>query len=119
MVIERTAQEGAHSVYRYVARTAEAVADGVRWPTLDWHNRPHYSTAVFDGVAGVVLFLADYHRLTGDGPARYLALGGLRWCSSPERPVDPADDWHRHSLVRGEAGLGMAWLRLAACDPGR
>jgi lantibiotic modifying enzyme len=112
--IERTAQEGAHSVYRYVARTAEAVADGVRWQTLDWHNRPHYSTAVFDGVAGIVLFLADYHRLTGDGPARDLALGGLRWCASPERPLDPADDWHRYSLVRGEAGLGMAWLRLAA-----
>jgi lantibiotic modifying enzyme len=112
--IERTAQEGAHSVYRYVARTAEPVPDGVRWQTLDWHNRPHYSTAVFDGVAGIVLFLADYHRLTGDGPARDLALGGLRWCSSPERPADPADDWHRHSLVRGEAGVGMAWLRLAA-----
>lgn len=111
--IEQTAQQGADSVFAYLQRTAEPVADGVRWPTLDWHNHPWYNASVFYGVAGITFFLADYHRFTGSVAARELAEGAVRWCSSPNRTVDPDDEWSKNGLVRGRAGTGMAWLRLA------
>ncbi|MAG37687.1 MAG: hypothetical protein CL878_15740 [Dehalococcoidia bacterium] len=112
--IEQTAQTGAHSVYGYIERTAEPQADGVRWQTLNWDNEPHYDPSVFNGVAGVSLFLADYHRLTGSPRALDLAQGALRWCSQPERLNAPAPDWRRDGLIRGRAGIAMAGLRLAA-----
>jgi lantibiotic modifying enzyme len=112
--IEETARTGADSVYGYVERTAEPVPDGVRWQTLSWENEPHYDPSVFNGVAGIVFFLADYYRLTGVARALDLAWGAVRWCSSPERTVGPEAAWLRDGLVRGRAGVGMAWLRLAA-----
>ena len=112
--IEETARAGADSVYAYIERTAEPVPDGVRWQTLDWDNEPHYDPSVFTGVAGIVLFLADYYRLTRTGRALDLAVGGARWGISPEQAVAPYEEWNRYSLVRGRAGVGMAWLRLAA-----
>lgn len=112
--VAETARMGADSVFGYIARTAQVAPDGVRWQTLNWENEPHYDTSVALGVAGIVLFLADYYRLTGVARALELALGGARWCSSPERTVAPEAEWNRDSLVHGAAGVGMAWLRLAA-----
>jgi lantibiotic modifying enzyme len=122
--IERTAREGADSVYAYVERTAEPVDSRpdqpnrpdrpdqqnaqYRWRTLTYENEPQYSADPGNGVGGIVLFLADYHRLTGVQRAIELAHGGARWCLAPEQL--PEDD----SLTHGRSGLGMALLRLAA-----
>src|SRR5688572_27850358 len=109
---------GAESVFGYLERTAEWVPDGVRWRTLSYRNEPQYDSSLFNGVAGIVLFLADYAAVTGSGAALRLAAGGARWCSAPERPpslaplgVGSADP---HSLYAGAAGRGLAWLRVAA-----
>jgi lantibiotic modifying enzyme len=102
-----TARTGADSVFDYVVRTAETIPEGVRWRTLDYQNRPHYGPNVFNGVAGIVLFLAEYYARTGAAAARDLALGGARWCEPPERWGD--DD----SLCVGRGGAVLAWLHLA------
>ena len=43
----------------------------MRWGTLDWHNRPHYTPAIFTGCGGIVFFLAYViyvqRTLTGGG----------------------------------------------------
>ncbi len=113
--IETRAREGADSVYRYVERTAERVSDGVRWQTLSYENEPQYDLSVFNGVAGIAMFLADYYRLTRIERALDLAAGALRWCSQPERLSEGSvEAWRRDGLGRGRAGPGMGWLRLAA-----
>jgi hypothetical protein len=87
----------------------------VRWRTLTWENKPQYDFAVAWGVAGIPLFLADYARLTGTARALELAEGALRWCSRPERLAEgSAEAWCRDGLMRGRAGVGAGWLRLAA-----
>ena len=102
-----TARVGADSVFGYVLRTAETTPAGVRWRTLDYEDRPHYGPDVFNGVAGIPLFLAEYYAHTGAAPARELALGGARWCEPPERWGD------NDSLCFGRGGAVLAWLRLA------
>jgi lantibiotic modifying enzyme len=105
--IQDTAKAGADSVFSYVERTAETVPDGIRWRTLNYENEPYYGVMIFDGVAGISLFLSDYYRLTENGRARDLALGASRWCSAPERTFED------ESLCVGRTGVGMAWLRYA------
>ena len=60
------AADAAHSIFRYVERSAEHTPDGIRWQTLSYRNTPQYEADVFNGVAGIPLFLADYYRLTRD-----------------------------------------------------
>jgi lantibiotic modifying enzyme len=112
--IGETGRRGAESVFRYVERSAEVVPDGVRWRTLTWENEPQYDFSVFYGSGGIPIFLADYGRLTGDGRALELAEGGMRWCSQPARLHEgSAEEWRNDGLVRGRAGIGYGWLRLA------
>jgi len=108
------AEEAAHSVFSFIERAAERVADGVRWQTLDWHNQPHFTPAIFTGMGGVSFFLADYYRLTGNGIALELARGGLEWCASPAREPERDSEWEwaSNGLMRGRSGLGKAWLSL-------
>ncbi len=105
--IAQTARDGAASVFRYVARTAEVVPGGVRWRTLSDANEPQYDAGLGDGVAGIALFLTGYYRATGDPQARTLAEGACRWCAAPERRIEGM------SLMVGWAGIGLAWLHLA------
>jgi len=112
--MEQLARAGADSVFSYVERTAEVVPDGVRWQTLSYDNQPQYDLSIFNGVSGIVFFLADYFRLTGNARARDLALGAQRWCSRPQRlHGGTMEEWRRDGLCRGRAGVGMAALRLA------
>jgi lantibiotic modifying enzyme len=111
--IGRDARAGADSVYGYVERTAEAVGDGpagdqYRWRTLTYENEPQYSASPSNGVSGIVLFLADYYRLTGVARALELARGGARWCLAPGNLPE------NRSLTNGISGVGMALVRLAA-----
>ncbi|MBI3972746.1 MAG: hypothetical protein HY332_15835 [Chloroflexi bacterium] len=94
--------------------------DGVRWRTLSYRNEPHYDTSLYTGVAGVTLFLSDYHRLTESAEALALAAAGLAWCASPERlpGATPEGAPHPNSLYFGRAGRGMAWLRYAQAAGG-
>jgi hypothetical protein len=80
---QETARVGADSVFDYVTRTAETTPEGVRWQTLDYQNRPRYGPSVFNGVAGIPLFLAEYYARSGAAVARDLALGGARSSGAP------------------------------------
>jgi lantibiotic modifying enzyme len=110
--------EATDSIYHSLLRTAERVPDGVRWQTLSYRNAPQYDTSLFNGVAGVSLFLADYARYKEPDVALELAAGALRWCTAPDRPASLAPlgegSANPSSLYAGAAGLGLAWLRLAA-----
>jgi lantibiotic modifying enzyme len=99
------ARIGADSVFEYVQRTAEATPEGVRWETLDYQNRPHYGVSIFNGVAGIPLFLAEFGARDGSGAARDLALGGARWCA--------AQPGGGGGLCFGPNGVVLAWLELA------
>ena len=112
-------REAADSVYRRLERTAEAVPDGVRWQTVGYHGEPEYDVRLYNGVAGIALFLADYSAVTGETRARVLAEGALAWCAAPARARLGEDTpmrgpGMRQSLLVGRTGLGLAWLHLAA-----
>ena len=114
----RLGEEGARSIFGFLARRAEPVEDGVRWETLDWDNEPQYSPFIFTGAGGISLFLADYFRVTGEKRALELAEGGVRWCASAGREEwrDPDQEWCRKGIMRGRSGLGLAWISLAAAS---
>ena len=101
------ARAGADSIFSYVQRTAEESNEGVCWQTLDYHNNSQYDVSVFNGVAGIALFLGDYFWLFKEDRARVLALDGLRWCRQGERKG------FTRGLFLGRVGVGMGWLRLA------
>lgn len=112
-------KHAADSVFSFVERTAEQVPGGVRWKTLTYENEPQYDLAVFWGSGGIPFFLADYYRLTGTTRALDLAIGGAQWCSQPERLAEgSAEDWRNDGLLRGRAGVGMAWVRIAQATGG-
>ena len=117
----RLGEEGARSIFGFLEKRAERVADGVRWETLDWGNQPQFEAAIFTGQGGIGFFLADYYRVTGETRALELAEGAVRWCASPARESerDPEWDWCRNGVMRGRSGLGLAWLSLAAASGGR
>jgi len=105
--IQSLAQSGAESVYAYIEGTAEPVEGGFRWQTLNYNNELQYSFGVFNGVAGISFFLADYFRLSGVEKARELALGACSWSSLPTH------EGYKRGLCTGRVGVGMAWLHLA------
>jgi len=101
------AKVGAHSVYQFIARTAEKVLNGFRWETVDYENKPQFHYNVFDGCGGISLFLAEYHRQTGSATALELAIGANQWCSSKEHK-GPS-----RGLLTGKTGVAMSWLHLS------
>jgi lantibiotic modifying enzyme len=113
-------REGAESVYRLLERTAEETPDGVRWPTLNYHNEVGYDASLYSGGAGIALFLVDYARLSGNTKALALARRGLEWCSVHTSQVGPTPDGTPSpaSLYFGSAGLGLSYAHLAraTCD---
>ncbi len=102
------------SVFSYIARTAEKVDTGYRWRTLDYSDLPQYHFCVFNGVAGIPLFLRDYFLLTKNGHALELAWGALKWCESST----PKDGDFRRGLYLGRTGVAYSYLYLAELDPG-
>src|SRR5436309_9774003 len=103
---ESLARASAQSVFRYIDRSARRGPRGVRWRTGGSPRRPRYGTSIYDGAAGISLFLTDYHRLTGSRKALDLALGSLRLCSSRR-------GGYSRGLYVGGTGVAMAWLHLS------
>lgn len=102
------ARSGAESVYAYIERTAESTDEGFRWQTLDYNNEYQYNASVFNGVAGISFFLADYYHLTGDERARELAAGACEWSAAN------AHEGFTRGLCIGRVGVGMACLHLSS-----
>ena len=94
-------EEGAHSVYRFIDRTAERVPDGVRWQTIDYSNHPHHHYAAFDGCGGIGAYLAEY------GGRR----GRPQPSTWPARPTAGArrSTWRASSAVSNGLDLLRLW----------
>jgi lantibiotic modifying enzyme len=104
---ESTARECADSIYRYIDRTAIAEPSGFRWLEYD-NNQEKGKPSIYFGEAGISLFLADYHRLTGTGRAAVLAKGALDWSSAESLWEQSGPD-----LIFGYGGMAWAWLHWA------
>jgi lantibiotic modifying enzyme len=98
---------GAHSVFKFIRRTAEQVPTGIRWQTIDHDNQPHYHYEVFNGSGGISFFLTEYYRQTGMAEALDLAVGGWRWCMSTDQ-----ERVYSRGLLTGKTGIAMAALDL-------
>lgn len=115
---------GADSAYAYLERTAEDVPDGVRWQTMSFEGEPHYSGRLYNGVAGISLFLSDYYAVTNNDQALKLAKQALSWSAAPAQVEADRGKPFRgpgmdYSLLVGRAGLGQAWLHLAGASQER
>ena len=102
-----SAADGAHSVFRFIERTAERVPEGARWQTIDYDNQPQYDYGAFNGCGGIGVFLAEYGRQAGSETALDLARAANRWCST----VDIKG--YERGLLVGRTGAAMSWLYLA------
>src|SRR5262245_41851182 len=80
---ETTARTGADAVYGALERTAEETPAGVRWRTLSFEDEPQYGADLYNGVAGIAVFLAEYARTTEHPAAAALARRALAWCAVP------------------------------------
>ncbi len=101
------------SIFFYIARTAEKTDEGYRWTTLDYSDRPQYHPCIFNGVAGIALFLRDYHLLTKNSHALDLARGALRWCEGSQSK----EENFQRGLYLGRTGIAYAYLYLAELSP--
>lgn len=65
---------------------------------------------LYNGTAGIALFLAELHALTGEEEFRRLAEGGLAQCV---RTADSIPPEARHGLFSGWTGIAVALARSA------
>ncbi len=102
------ARKAADSVFRYVERTAIREQDACRWPTLDYENTQRTDLpTVFNGAAGIALFLTDYATEAKHAAALELAGDALRWSDVAAKPYGPGFSF-------GTGGVAWGWLRHAA-----
>ena len=104
---EIAAEEGAHSVFGFIERTAERMPEGVCWQTIDYDNQPHYQYGAFNGSGGIGIFLAEYGRQTGNSSAVDLAREANRWCSTVDM------EGFERGLLLGRTGPALSWLYLS------
>jgi hypothetical protein len=100
-----------------LCQAAEACDAGVRWGTPnEFTQGTRYPPDLYDGAAGIALFLAALARATLEARYEEVARDAARWLSGPE--------WERGraltGLHHGEAGIGYFYLRLAGLldEPG-
>ena len=99
------------SVGNYVSSEAELVSAGRRWPTTNFSGETEHSPEIFSGAAGILLFLADLGKATGDHKYANLARDGARWVDEVMQA--------RHSgfgpfkgLYSGFSGHGIAMMHV-------
>ncbi len=97
------------SVGDYVSSKAERTDAGSRWSTIGYFGSSEYSPEVFSGVAGIVLFLADLGRVTGDQIHVGLARDGARWIDETMQS-DHGGIGRYKGLYSGFSGHGLAML---------
>ncbi len=102
--IRNFARENADSVFDYIKRTAQYSKDGIFWETKAYNNQPHFHPSLFNGVAGISLFLTDYYQVTGIEEAYNLAVGAVEWSAK--------QSFESFALYFDEGGIGYAFLRL-------
>ena len=85
--IRKVAKDGVDSVFSYIESAAEATPEGTWWETLSMNDSFYHDISIYNGVAGIFLFLTDYHALMGDASSIELALGANLWCSVNEHTV--------------------------------
>lgn len=81
-------------------------------PALPWQLEVRaLEPNLYDGAAGIGLFLAQLAALTGDAAAHRTALGALRQAiaRAPALPLDRRDGFHAGSL-------GIAWAAVRAAE---
>ena len=81
-------------------------------PAVPWRLEVRaLGPGLYDGAAGVGLFLAQLAALTGDAAVRRTALGALRQAimRAPALPVDRRDGFHA-------GALGIAWAAVRAAE---
>lgn len=105
------AKSGADSVFRYVELTAEEVSSGVRWKTYTHQDKAQYGADLYNGVAGITLFLSDYYHITRLERARDMAWRALKWCESQPKLRNDLEGVSEYGLGGGWAGISLAWLR--------
>ncbi len=127
--------EAAKSIGLFLESTARKDGDSSYWahfeggpPGLSDEKR-QYPVSFYSGLAGVVHFLLNLHRATGDG--RFLKLaaaagrrlvaqakpdpkGGSSWSGTCERNGRTAPDGDGPGLYSGNAGIALALQELAA-----
>jgi lantibiotic modifying enzyme len=97
-----------HSIFGFIQRTAEPVANGRTWKTINYKNEPHHSISVFNGVGGISFFLVDYHQRYGSATALELSRDAIDWCAH-------FDGKHfKRGLHFGQTGVALAALHRAA-----
>ena len=114
----KTAEFSADTSWAGLARTtadalcqaAEPREGGLAWAVArEGGQRTSYPDAIYSGAAGIALFLASGHDVTGDETCRDVVHGAARWLSSAE--------WGHGSrlcgLHVGEAGIGHFYLVIA------
>ena len=89
-----------------------AIPKGACWRTLDDDGRPQYRGDLYSN-GGIPLFLAHYHRLTGNGRALELGIAGAKWCAAPDRVFLADRSGGGWDLIGGRTGVALAWLSLA------
>ncbi len=107
------------SVGNYVSSQAEHAATGHRWPTINYSGESEHSPEIFSGVAGIVLFLADLGRATGDQTYSNLARDGARWVDELMQESHAGFGPYK-GLYSGFSGHGLAMLhvgRATATEP--
>lgn len=101
-------EEAIHSIFGFIARTAEKTDGGITWSTIDYENQPHHSFSVFNGVGGIPYFLNDYYHCYGNSTALDLGQGAIDWCASFQ------GEHHHRGLHMGRNGAALAALHRAA-----
>ncbi len=97
-----------HSIYAFIARTAEPAKAGRCWVTIDYENKPQRDPSVFNGVGGISFFLVDYHRRFHAPAALALAQEAIDWCAAFDGTC------YERGLHLGKTGAALAALHLAS-----
>lgn len=101
-------EDAIHSIFGFIARTAETTDTGVTWTTINYENQPHHSIQVFNGVGGIPFFLTDYFRRYGDRSALALGQHAIDWCARF------SEKHHKRGVHMGQTGAALAALHRAS-----
>lgn len=105
-----TAMKQVIAIGTQLCNSAEEQQGGLRWLTkVGSDEAAAHRPDIYDGTAGIVLFLAALAHATGSSCFADAARGGARWLAGPEWAAGRAAP----GLHCGESGIVVTFLRLA------